>query len=50
MLLVLRRIYELSLRECKIFMRNPIYVFCMVIFPLAVMVFFTSMLENGHWQ
>jgi len=50
MLLVLRRIYELSLRECKIFMRNPIYVFCMVIFPLAVMFFFTSMLENGQPQ
>ena len=31
-------------------MRNPIYVFCMVIFPLAVMVFFTSMLENGQPQ
>ena len=50
MLLVLRRIYELSLRECKIFMRTPIYVFCMVVFPLAVMVFFTSMLENGQPQ
>ena len=31
-------------------MRNPIYVFCMVVFPLAVMVFFTSMLENGQPQ
>ena len=31
-------------------MRNPIYVFCMVIFPLAVMFFFTSMLENGQPQ
>lgn len=50
MLLVLRRIYELSLRECKIFMRNPIYLFCMVIFPLAVMFFFTSMLQNGQPQ
>lgn len=50
MLQVLRRIYELSLRECKIFMRNPIYVFCMVIFPLTVMFFFTSMLENGQPQ
>ena len=50
MLLVLRRIYELSLRECKIFLHNPIYVSCMVIFPLAVMFFFTSMLENGQPQ
>ena len=47
---VLRRIYELSLRECKIFLRNPIYVFCMVIFPLAVMFFFTSLMEEGQPQ
>jgi ABC-2 type transport system permease protein len=50
MLLVLRRIYELSVRECKIFMRNPIYVFCMVVFPLAVMFFFTSLMQEGQPQ
>ena len=48
MLQVLRRIYELSVRECKIFLRNPIYLFCMVIFPLLVMFFFTSLMENGQ--
>ena len=47
---VLRRIYELSVRECKIFLRNPIYLFCMVVFPIAVMIFFTSMLEKGQPQ
>ncbi len=36
------------LRECKIFMHNPIYVFCMVIFPIAVMFFFTSMMYEGQ--
>ena len=47
---MLRQIYQLSLRECKIFLRNPIYVFCMVAFPLAVIFFFTSLLEQGQPQ
>lgn len=38
----------LSVRECKIFLHNPIYVFCMVVFPLAVMFFFTSLMSNGQ--
>jgi len=50
MIQTLRQIYELSLRECKIFLQNPIYVFCMVVFPLAVVFFFTSMLEQGQPQ
>ena len=45
---VLRQIYELSVRECKIFLHNPIYGFCMVAFPLAVIFFFTSLLEEGQ--
>ena len=45
---VLRQIYELSVRECKIFLCNPIYAFCMVAFPLAVIFFFTSLLEEGQ--
>lgn len=36
------------MRECKIFLHNPIYVFCMVVFPLAVIFFFTSLLEDGQ--
>ena len=46
----LRQIYLLSVRECKIFLHNPIFLFCMVIFPLSVMFFFTSMLEEGQPQ
>ena len=46
----LRQIYQLAVRECKIFLHNPIYVFCMVVFPLMVMFFFTSMLEEGQPQ
>lgn len=44
----LREIYLLSLREVKIFLRNPIYPFCMVLFPLMVMFFFTTLLQDGQ--
>ena len=36
------------LRELRILWRNPIYGFCMVVFPIAVVLFFTSMLEEGQ--
>lgn len=35
------------MRECGILRRNPIYGFCMVVFPLLVMFFFTSMMFEG---
>ena len=44
----LRHIYLLALRECKLFLHNPIYVFCMVVFPLMVIFFFTSLLDDGQ--
>ena len=44
---MLRQIYQLSVRECKIFLRNPIFLSCMVVFPLLVMFFFTSMMGEG---
>ena len=34
-------------REMKILYKNPIYGFCMVAFPLLVMMFFTSMMSEG---
>ena len=46
----LRQIYLLSVRECKIFLHNPIYLFCMLVFPLAVLFFFTSMVREGQPQ
>ena len=44
----IRQIYEIALRECDIIRHNPVYLFCMVIFPLAVMFFFTSMMDSGQ--
>ena len=46
----LRQIYVLAVRECKILLHNPIYLFCMLIFPLLVMFFFTSLLGQGQPQ
>ena len=43
----LRRIWLILLRELRILWKNPIYGFCMVVFPIAVMMFFTSLLEEG---
>lgn len=45
---VVKRIFRISLRECGIFAKNPIYVFCMVIFPVIVTIFFTSMMNEGQ--
>ena len=44
---VLRQIYEIMLRELGILRRNHIYRFCMVLFPILVIFFFTSLLADG---
>ena len=44
---ILRLIYSIMLRELSILRKNYIYAFCMVVFPLGVMVFFTSLMEDG---
>lgn len=38
------------LRECGILRRNPMYLLCMVIFPIFVLLFFTSMMNEGQPQ
>ncbi|MBQ8064050.1 MAG: ABC transporter permease [Prevotella sp.] len=44
----LRQIYEIALRECKIFRSNPIFGFCMLVFPVMAMLFFTSLMREGQ--
>lgn len=44
----LTRVYHIALREMGIMRRNPIYGFCMVIFPITVIVFFTSLMSEGQ--
>ena len=43
----IRQIFRISRRELGILVHNPIYWFCMVLFPLAVVFFFTSMMREG---
>lgn len=40
-------IWQMSLREVKIVIHNPIYIFCMVVFPVLSMIFFTSLMDDG---
>lgn len=42
-----RNIYQIAMREMRILLKNPIYLFCMVVFPIMVMFFFTSMMDDG---
>lgn len=44
---MLKRIYRIALRECDIMVHNPIYAFCMIIFPIVVVLFFTSLMDEG---
>ena len=41
------QILDLGLRELDILRRNRIYGFCMLVFPLLLVVFFTTMLSDG---
>ena len=44
---VLGQIYEVMMRELQILHQNHIYRFCMVLFPILVIIFFTTMLDDG---
>ena len=46
-MIVLKNIWLIAGRERKILLKNPIYGFCMVIFPIMAMVFFTSLMDDG---
>lgn len=38
------------LRECGILRKNPMYLLCMIVFPIFVLIFFTSMMDQGQPQ
>ena len=40
-------IWTIAKRELRILYKNRIYGFCMVVFPLLAMVFFTSLMDEG---
>ena len=42
-----RNVWAIMLRELRILWKNPIYGFCMVVFPILVMVYYTTLMEEG---
>lgn len=44
---MLKKIYYIALRECGIIRHTPIYWFCMLVFPLITIIFFTSLMDEG---
>ena len=47
---MLKRILNIALRECSILRHNPMYLCCMLVFPILVTVFFTTMMSDGQPQ
>ncbi len=47
-LTIVKRILTIARRECGMLYRTPIYGFCMVIFPIAVILFFTDIMHDGQ--
>ncbi len=45
---MVKKIWQIALRECGILRGNPIYAFCMVVFPVLIVVFFTSLMTEGQ--
>ncbi len=45
-----RRIYDIILLECWNIWKNPVYLLSMIVFPVLVMVYFTSMMNAGQPQ
>ncbi len=44
---VISQIFDIALRELDMLRRNRIYGFCMIVFPILLVVFFTTMLDEG---
>ena len=40
-------IWRIAKREKKILLKNPIYLCCMLVFPILTLLFFTTMLDEG---
>ena len=43
----LLNIWRIAGRERKILLKNPIYMCCMLVFPILTLLFFTTMLDEG---
>ena len=45
---IIESVLGIARRECKRLLENRIYMFCMVVFPIAVTLFFTSLMGEGQ--
>jgi len=45
---IIGRVFDVARRECGIIKANRVYLLCMVVFPVVVTVFFTSMMGSGQ--
>lgn len=45
---MLSAIIRVAIRECRIILSHPIYLVCMVFFPLLVTAFFTTLMNEGQ--
>ncbi len=45
---LINRVFRLAARECSRLKSNPVYLLCMVVFPLLVTIFFTSLMDEGQ--
>ena len=42
-----RRILDIAAREIGHIAHMPIYLFCMIVFPIIIIIFFTSLMGEG---
>ena len=47
---IIKRILHIALRECRRMKANRMYLFCMIVFPVFVTFFFTSLMDEGQPQ
>ncbi len=45
---IIKRTYNILVRELTIMWRNPIYGFCSIVFPFIVVAFFTTLMKAGE--
>lgn len=41
-------VYRVAVRECGIMRHNGIYAACLIVFPIVVMLYFTTLMEDGQ--
>lgn len=44
---VLKRIWNIGLREISLFLHRPMFVFCMLLAPIATLIFFNRLMNEG---